>query len=143
MKTAATAGPFDLWATAYLSGKTKEKPPPRPKDGKPPTEFVIAHIEGIFGMKLAEVMRRRGNAGRPNRQTIQVKSYAIWLATEVTADSLMEIARAFGYRDHTTVMYFRNIVRAQFKTGYDRDRLEAACETLRRSWDKFVKNGAS
>jgi hypothetical protein len=144
MTTGKTAGHFGLWATTYFSGKKKPQPPPsRPKDGKPPTEFVVAHLEGIFGMPLTDIMRRRGNGRPPDRYSLQVKSYAIWLATEVTADSLTEIGLAFGYKDHTTAMYFRDRVRKQIKSGYDKDRLEAAKLTIRISWEQFIKNGAS
>ena len=53
-----------------------------------------------FGVRVADIRSaRRGQA------IVWPRHVAIWLCRELTPHSLPEIARQFGGRDHTTVMY--------------------------------------
>lgn len=44
-------------------------------------------------------------SSRRSRSVVQARHIAIWLARQTTLHSLPEIGRAFGDRDHTTVMH--------------------------------------
>ena len=80
-----------------------ETPPPvrraEPRRGDPVAavqEAVCAH----FGIALRDLVGPSRRADLAHARHI-----AMWLARETTTASLPEIGRAFGGRDHTTVLY--------------------------------------
>ncbi len=79
---------------------------------RPATRLSIARIQDevarFYGMPLSEMTSRRRQM--PYARHRQV---AMFLAREMTDQSLPMIGRAFGGRDHTTVMHACRTVEAQ------------------------------
>ncbi len=56
-------------------------------------------VAGQFGMTVLDLLSRRGA-----RAIARPRQVAMWVCRHSTLASLPEIGRAFGGRDHTTVM---------------------------------------
>ncbi len=52
-----------------------------------------------------ELPPREMTSDRRSRPIVEARHIAMWLAVEMTDTSLVQIGRAFGNRDHTTVMH--------------------------------------
>ena len=66
--------------------------------------MTIAEIQHLvcaeYGTSLIELLSQRRN-----RAAVESRWVAIWLARHCTAHTLVTIGRAFGNRDHTTIMH--------------------------------------
>ncbi len=68
-------------------------------------------VAGAFGLTVKEMDHHRRDARLAGPRQI-----AMYLATELTNNSLPQIAREFQKKDHTTVMYARDKVKNQMAT---------------------------
>lgn len=75
-------------------------------------ERVIALVADEFGLMHNEL-----RSDRRSRTTAAARFLAEWLARKLTTHSVNEIARAFGNRDHTTILY--GIRQAEFRLKHD------------------------
>ena len=83
---------------------------------------IIRVVSAHFGVKHHEMVSRARNA-----QVAYARQIAIYMAREITGNSLGAIALHFGRRDHTTIMYaIRKIAflrQEDFELGTTIDRL--------------------
>lgn len=61
---------------------------------------IQATVAARYGVTVLDIVSRR-----QGRATYRPRQVAMWLARHLTLHSLPEIGRAFGGRDHTTVMH--------------------------------------
>lgn len=91
------------WASTFLAGRGFTRSAPRSK--RPSSMFVLEHVAIMYGFERNEFVEdRRADCAR-------ARHLAMFLAREQTLESLPQIAKAFGKKDHTTVMYACNRVR--------------------------------
>lgn len=72
----------------------------RKVNGAPRLREIAAASARHFGLKVAEL---RGSTRR--QAVVRARGVAIFLARRLTANSLQEIGRYFGGRDHTTIIH--------------------------------------
>jgi chromosomal replication initiator protein len=103
--------------------------PARPK-------MLVAHIQSV----VASYYRIRVNymwSAQRSRDVARPRQIAMFLSRELTPQSLPEIGRRFGRRDHTTVMYaiarVEQLIEEDHEIALDvavlRERLTADAET--------------
>lgn len=113
--TASTVVAALTWATAALerliSGVAGTLPP-SPPAVCPSIAEIQAVVALLAGTRLTEMQscRRARAVARP-------RQIAMTLAKELTPQSLPSIGRAFGGRDHTTVMHAVKAIAAQIRKG--------------------------
>jgi len=71
-------------------------------------ELIQTEVCRYYGVTLAEL-----NGDKRTRRIVQPRQVAMYLSRELTDASLPQIGRAYGGRDHTTVMYAVQKVRGQ------------------------------
>jgi chromosomal replication initiator protein len=71
-------------------------------------ELIQSEVCRVEGLSLAEL-----TGDKRTRRVVRPRQIAMYLARELTDASLPQIGRAFGGRDHTTVMYAVQKVRDQ------------------------------
>lgn len=81
-----------------------QNPPPRVWNGeawrtRPSVQAIQWAVAYEFGMPVGDMLARRRNA-----EVLIPRCIAMHLARQLTINSLPEIGRRFGGRDHTTVM---------------------------------------
>lgn len=93
---------------------------------------IQQRVAASFGISHLDMTSRR-----QGWQTARPRQIAMYLARHLTQASLPEIGRAFGGRDHTTVMHAINAVERRIKDpGYWvvverlREQLEGPVESL-------------
>ena len=67
-------------------------------------------VSGAYGLTVKEM-----DNGRRDQRLAGPRQIAMYIATELTQYSLPQIARDFGKKDHTTVMYARDKIKDQMK----------------------------
>lgn len=72
---------------------------------------AVASVTGLPMLRLISEQRGR-DVARP-------RQVGMYLCTEVTTHSLPVIGRAWGGRDHTTVMHARNVVLKRLEAGHE------------------------
>jgi chromosomal replication initiator protein len=81
------------------------------------TSLIMSETANYFGLSLDDLC----SASR-TRQLVQARQIAMYLARELTDMSLPRIGKAFGGRDHTTVMHAERKITAlmqERRTIYD------------------------
>jgi hypothetical protein len=113
--------------------------PPRPEVVSSSTalERIERYICEFFAMTPAELRRQRREA-----RYVVPRQIAFTLAAEFSEASLPQIARFFGKRDHTTVMYGRNKIRDRVAAG-DREVCYAVAALGEKCRQGFIVAGAS
>ena len=76
----------------------------------PPARITIAKIKETVAAAHGLTVKEMDN-GRRDQRLAQPRQIAMYIATELTNFSLPHIAREFGKKDHTTVMYARNKIK--------------------------------
>ena len=77
-------------------------------------ELIQSEVCRVEGLSLAEL-----TGDKRTRRVVRPRQIAMYLARELTDASLPQIGRAFGGRDHTTVMYAVQKVRDQMNAEGD------------------------
>jgi len=72
----------------------------RHTDGRPPLRQIAAATARHFSLKLSELRSRS-----QRRAVVTARGVAMYLARQFTGNSLQQIGRYFGDRDHSTVMH--------------------------------------
>jgi chromosomal replication initiator protein len=67
-------------------------------------------VSGAHGLTVKEM-----DNGRRDQRLAAPRQIAMYIATELTNYSLPQIARDFGKKDHTTVMYARDKIKDQMQ----------------------------
>ncbi|HEX3671312.1 MAG TPA: chromosomal replication initiator protein DnaA [Candidatus Cybelea sp.] len=67
-------------------------------------------VSGAHGLTVKEM-----DNGRRDQRLAAPRQIAMYIATELTTYSLPQIAREFGKKDHTTVMYARDKIKEQMQ----------------------------
>jgi chromosomal replication initiator protein len=67
-------------------------------------------VSGAHGLTVKEM-----DNGRRDQRLAAPRQIAMYIATELTSYSLPQIAREFGKKDHTTVMYARDKIKEQMQ----------------------------
>jgi chromosomal replication initiator protein len=67
-------------------------------------------VSGAHGLTVKEM-----DNGRRDQRLAAPRQIAMYIATELTNYSLPQIAREFGKKDHTTVMYARDKIKEQMQ----------------------------
>ena len=85
------------WASSYLAERgielqTRVIP-------HPTSTFVLEHVAIVYGFDRASLLVKR------DQEKVRPRQLAMYLSRELTHESLPAIARTFGKKDHTTVMY--------------------------------------
>jgi hypothetical protein len=98
------------WQEAISKGYPSVPAPPAPKpkpvphieipSGYPTAAFVVDAVSKLFDIPVIDILSKRKTA-----KVVLPRQVACYLARETTLQSLPEIGRAIGGRDHTTVLY--------------------------------------
>ena len=80
-------------------------------------------VANMFDLNMSDMV-----SARRHRPAAHARQVAMYLARELTAQSLPDIGRRFGNRDHTTVMHGIGAVEARMTTDAD---LRADIDALR------------
>jgi chromosomal replication initiation ATPase DnaA len=91
------------WASTFLAerGFTLQAQ----REHRPSSRFILDHVAILYGFEREPFIRDR------HRDCAKARHIAMFVARELTLESLPQIAVAFGKSDHTTVMYACNRVR--------------------------------
>ena len=112
-------------ATPELAERLLEAGVVKPGSSPPTIEEIVDATAGRFGITSGEVI------ARDRRPTVtHARKVAMYLARELTDHSLPAIGRAFGGRDHSTVL---SAVRRTERDMASDPQLAAAVETLRQA----------
>ena len=87
----------------------------RDAENMPPRRITILQIKERVA-KAHQLTVKEIDHHRRDQRLAGPRQIAMFLATELTDCSLPQIAREFQKKDHTTVMYARNKVKAQMQT---------------------------
>jgi chromosomal replication initiator protein len=116
-------GPIDAAAARRLLAK-------RSGARRPPLKDIAAVTAKYFSLRVAEMRS-------PSRRkaVVTARNVAMYLARHITGDSLEQIGRYFGGRDHSTVMH--GCRKTESLLGSDAA-IREAVRHLRRKWQKGV-----
>jgi chromosomal replication initiator protein len=91
------------WASTFLAerGFTLQAQ----REHRPSSTFILDHVAILYGFERDRFVRDR------HRDCAKARHIAMFVARELTLESLPQIAVAFGKSDHTTVMYACNRIR--------------------------------
>ncbi|NQG97061.1 chromosomal replication initiator protein DnaA [Streptococcus suis] len=87
-----------------------------PRNTVIPIEKIQTEVGNFYGVSLKEIQ-----GAKRVQHIVHARQVAMYLAREMTDNSLPKIGRAFGNRDHTTVMHAYNKIRNML---VDSDNLE-------------------
>jgi chromosomal replication initiation ATPase DnaA len=100
------------WAATFLRTRGIEPADPIERFNQMGPQFIMSHVALTFGIRTEDI-----TSSRRDQVFVRPRQIAMYLATELTRESLPKLAYVFNRRDHTTVMHSRNKIRALIKSS--------------------------
>jgi chromosomal replication initiator protein len=90
-------------------------------------QTIQEHVAREFGVSLAELRSKRRS-----KHIVLARQVAMYLSRQLTEASLPEIAKFFGGRDHTTILYADNKIRLDLKkSGNLKQRVDRITQSIK------------
>jgi hypothetical protein len=100
------------WLNVASKIAAPDLPPPPPRPRRVKVEEIMGIVSTVYQIRIVDL-----KSVRRTREIVRPRQEAMWLSKMFTTQSLPEIGRRFGGRDHTTVLHAVRTIAGMVERG--------------------------